>query len=82
MGKRASVTTTIVFNFRVLVVLAWVGSLAMALAQFLGFVSGALIKRFGCRVTILLGGFLCAVSLGLRNVHIVSHIQCPVWPGL
>ena len=51
-----------------LLFLAWVGSLAMALTNFFGLVSGALIKRFGCRVTTLLGGFLCAVSLGLSSL--------------
>ena len=40
----------------------------MALTSFFGLVSGALIKRFGCRVTTLLGGFLCAVSLGLSSL--------------
>ena len=48
--------------------LAWVGSLAMALTNFCGLASGALIKRFGCRVTTLLGGFLCALSLGLSSL--------------
>ncbi|XP_020630410.1 monocarboxylate transporter 3-like [Orbicella faveolata] len=47
---------------------AWVGSLAMALTNFSGLVSGALIKRFGCRFTTLVGGFLCALSLGLSSL--------------
>ena len=40
----------------------------MALTNFSGLVSGALIKRFGCRFTTLLGGFLCALSLGLSSL--------------
>ena len=40
----------------------------MALMNFSGLVSGALVKRFGCRVTTLLGGFLCALSLGLSSL--------------
>ena len=47
---------------------AWVGSLAMALMNFSGLVSGALVKRFGCRFTTLLGGLLCSLSLGLSSL--------------
>ena len=47
---------------------AWVGSLAIALIFFTGHVSGALVKRFGCRVTTLLGGFLCTLSLALSSL--------------
>lgn len=46
---------------------AWVGSLAIALIFFSGHLSGALVKRFGCRVTTLLGGFLCTLSLGVSS---------------
>ena len=55
------------FNYA-FVFIAWVGSLAMAMVNFSGLVSGALIKRFGCRVTSSLGGFLCALSLGLSSL--------------
>ncbi|KAJ7393160.1 hypothetical protein OS493_006126 [Desmophyllum pertusum] len=47
---------------------AWVGSLGIALIFFGGLGSGALVNRFGCRVTTLLGGFLCALSLGLSSL--------------
>ena len=47
---------------------AWVGSLAIALIFFSGHLSGALVKRFGCRFTTLLGGFLCTLSLGLSSL--------------
>ncbi|KAJ7393162.1 hypothetical protein OS493_006128 [Desmophyllum pertusum] len=47
---------------------AWVGSLGIALIFFGGLGSGALVNRFGCRVTTLLGGFFCALSLGLSSL--------------
>ena len=47
---------------------AWIGSLAIALIFFAGHLSGALVKRFGCRFTTLLGGFLCTLSLGLSSL--------------
>ena len=40
----------------------------MALMNFSGLISGALVKRFGCRVTTLLGGLLCSLSLGLSSL--------------
>ena len=40
----------------------------MALVNFFGLVSGYLVSRFGSRVTTLLGGFLCALSLGLSSL--------------
>ncbi|XP_068753908.1 monocarboxylate transporter 8-like [Montipora capricornis] len=46
---------------------AWVGSLAIALVFFAGHLSGALVRRFGCRFTTLLGGFLCTISLVLSS---------------
>jgi len=48
--------------------LAWVGSLSIALIFFSGHASGFLVNRFGCRVTTLLGGFLCALSLGVSSL--------------
>ncbi|XP_022793943.1 monocarboxylate transporter 12-like [Stylophora pistillata] len=47
---------------------AWVGSLAIAIIFFAGHASGALISKFGCRVTALLGAFLCALSLGVSSL--------------
>ena len=47
---------------------AWVGSLSIALIFFSGHASGALVNRFGCRVTTLLGGFLCVLSLGISSL--------------
>ena len=44
------------------------GSLAIALIFFSGHASGALVRRFGCRVTTLLGGFLCTLSLGVSSL--------------
>ena len=40
----------------------------MALTNFSGFISGALLKRFSCRVTTILGGLLCSLSLGLSSL--------------
>ena len=40
----------------------------MALMNFSGLISGALVKRFGCRATTLLGGLLCSLSLGLSSL--------------
>jgi len=42
---------------------AWVGSVAIALMFFTGHLSTALITRFGCRITTLIGGAFCVVSL-------------------
>ena len=42
---------------------AWVGSVAIALFLFTGPLSAALITRLGCRITGLIGGAFCAVSL-------------------
>lgn len=42
---------------------AWVGSAAIALFLFTGHLSTGLIIRFGCRITGLIGGTFCAVSL-------------------
>jgi len=42
---------------------AWVGSVAIALTFFTGHLSTALITRFGCRITTLIGGAFCVVSL-------------------
>lgn len=47
---------------------AWVGSLSIAIIFFSGHASGFLVKRFGCRVTTLLGGFFCALSLGISSL--------------
>ena len=58
----------LICTFACLIFLAWVGSLAMALMNFSGLISGALVKRFGCRVTTLLGGLLCSLSLGLSSL--------------
>ena len=54
----------------------------MALTNFSGLVSGALIKRFGCRVTTLLGGFLCALSLGLSSLAKNIPILFPTYSAL
>ena len=52
-----------------------VGSLAIAIIFFSGHASGVLIRRFGCRVTTLFGGFLCTLNLGLsslaRNINVL-----------
>ena len=58
----------LICSFACLIFLAWVGSLAMALTNFSGFISGALLKRFSCRVTTILGGLLCSLSLGLSSL--------------
>lgn len=42
---------------------AWVGSVAIALTFFTGHLSTALITQFGCRITALIGGAFCVVSL-------------------
>ncbi|XP_058957671.2 monocarboxylate transporter 10 [Pocillopora verrucosa] len=42
---------------------AWLGSVGIALAFFTGHLSSALVTRFGCRVTTLIGGAFCVVSL-------------------
>ena len=42
---------------------AWVGSVAIALTFFTGHISTALVTRFGCRITTLIGGAFCVVSL-------------------
>lgn len=44
------------------------GSLAIALIFFAGHVSGTLVERFGCRITTLVGGFLCTLSLALASL--------------
>ena len=44
-------------------VLAWFDSVGIALAFFAGQQSSALVTRFGCRVTTLIGGTFCVVSL-------------------
>ena len=36
--------------------------------NFSGLISGTLVKRFGCRVTTLLGGLLSSLSLGLSSL--------------
>lgn len=42
---------------------------------FSGHASGVLVRRFGCRVTTLFGGFLCTLNLGLsslaRNINVL-----------
>lgn len=52
-----------------------VGSLAIAIIFFSGHASGVLVRRFGCRVTTLFGGFLCTLNLGLsslaRNINVL-----------
>ena len=42
---------------------AWLGSLTMSFAFLFGPLSGAVSHRFGCRATIIVGGFLCALGL-------------------
>ena len=42
---------------------AWVGSVAITLTFFTGHISTALVTRFGCRNTTLIGGAFCVVSL-------------------
>lgn len=44
-------------------VLAWFDSVGIALAFFTGHLSSALVTRFGCRATTLIGGAFCVVSL-------------------
>ena len=46
---------------------AWVGSLSIGLVFFTGPLSGILVNRLGCRVTTLLGSFLCALRLSLAS---------------
>lgn len=52
-----------------------VGSLAIAIIFFSGHASGVLVRRFGCHVTTLFGGFLCTLNLGLsslaRNINVL-----------
>ena len=65
--------------------LAWVGSLSIALIFFFGHASGFLVNRFGCRVTTLLGGILCALSLGFSSLAkniLVLYLTYSVLYGL
>ena len=49
-------------------IVAWIGSLAIALVFFTGSMSGVLVSKFGCRVTSLLGGVICAASLATASL--------------
>ena len=78
----------VAFNVTVVVSLnaAWIGSLAIALIFFAGHLSGALVKRFGCRFTTLLGGISLYIKPwpllpGTKHRPFVSNLQCSVWPG-
>ncbi|ESO89208.1 hypothetical protein LOTGIDRAFT_83181, partial [Lottia gigantea] len=42
---------------------AWVGSIAYGLSMFVGPVTGLTMKRFGHKFAMVLGGFLCSISL-------------------
>lgn len=63
------------FLFFSLFFVSLVGSLAIAIIFFSGHASGVLVRRFGCRVTTLFGGFLCTLNLGLsslaRNINVL-----------
>ena len=48
---------------RFVIITAWVGSVAIVLTLFTGHLSAALVTRFGYRITTLIGGAFCAMSL-------------------
>lgn len=52
----------------VVLVSAWAGSIAIATVFFCGPFAGILVNRFGCRVTCMLGGTICAASLGIASL--------------
>ena len=46
---------------------AWIGSLGIAMTYVGSPVAGCIVNRFGCRATILTGGFLCITGLALTS---------------
>lgn len=47
--------------------IAWIGSLAIAFVFLTGPLSGILICKFGCRLTTLMGALICAASLSIAS---------------